>query len=333
MQAKSKKKILIPFIDGLLNYDCRECGYSCCQMGNLLMNAKEKGLLLQKYPYLRYFFVHETKKIYNVRKYPRCWFLESNGLCYIQTKYGYSSKPLLCRLHPFRIIRCNDEYVMALERCPTLHVGTGGKDTTHKQILKNAEEAVYNDVISEEIDWPRWRVNLERKILEGSKIFLNNSNYLDFSAYQISIATENADMTKIKSELLKSVELWRSFLKIDGLNMENRRMTYELMALTSLLRIGNLYLRQMEVGKVPLALLALYFYMILFSKNRKIKTYLDTYEKILDDVSLGLLYLKKDDLNIRSRPTEDKLRYLRLLQKLHIRKLMSNVKDRKRNID
>lgn len=265
MQARSKKKISIPFIDGLLNYDCRECGYSCCQMGNLIMNAKEKRLLLQKYPYLRYFFINQTKKTYEVKKYPRCWFLESNGLCYIQKKYGYSSKPLVCRLHPFYVIRCNDEYIVALEgRCPTLHVGRASKDTTHKQILRNVQEAVDNGVISGEIDWPRWRLNLERKILEGSKMFLGNSNYLDFSAYQISIATENKDTAKIKSELVKSVELWKSFLKIDGLNMENKRMTYELTALTSLLRIGNFYLRQMERENTSSSFSTLFLYNLIF---------------------------------------------------------------------
>lgn len=266
--------------------------------------------------------------MYKVRKYPNCWFLENNGLCYIQTKYGCSYKPFICRFHPFCIIRCNNEYVVVLDKCPTLHVDKESKNSAHKQILKNAQEAIDGDVIAEEINWPRWRMNLEKKILEGSKMFLGSSNYLDFSAYQISITTGDVDMAKIKSKLLNSVKLWKSFLKINELDMKNKRITYELILLTSLFRIGNSYLRQIEVEKVPLALLAIYFYAVLFSKNENTKVYFDTYKVILQDISLGLLYLKKDELSISGRSIENRLRHLRLLQKAHIQKLMSNVEEK-----
>lgn len=209
----------------------------------------------------------------------------------------------------------------------------GNKNTSHKKILKNAQEAIDTDCILKEIDWPKRSLNLERKILEDSKMFLGNSSYLDFSAYQMSIATEDEDTAKIKSELLEFVELWKSFLEIDKLNMENKRLTYELTAITSLLRAGSFELRQMEEKKIPLALLALYFYMILFSKERKIKTYVETYKQILSDISLGLLYLKKDNLNIKNRSLEGKLSYLRLLQKLHMRKLIREAEKQRENVD
>lgn len=330
---ENKKKIFIPFIDGMLNYDCQECNALCCkQNGYIIMNAKDKKMLLQKYPSLRYFFVKETKKLYWIFRYSECWFLESDGLCYIQKKYGYSSKPFICGVAPFYVVKYADEYVVITKECPKLCVDKGNKNTSHKRIFKDAQETIDNDNVLEEISWSGRRLNLEKEILESSKMFLDRSSYLDFSAYQIAI-TKNEDMGKIKSELLESVELWKSFLEIDELNMENKRLTYELTAITSLLRTGSFELSLMEAKKVPAALLALYFYMILFSKTRKAKTYVEIYKEILCNISLGLLYLKKDDLNIKSRSIEAKLNHLHLLQKLYIRKLMRKAKKVERKYD
>lgn len=330
---KNKGKIFVPFIDGTLNYDCGQCGYDCCQeAGWIVVNTKEKQMLLQRYPFLRYFLVKETKTTHWIRRVSECWFLESSGLCYIQKKYGYSSKPFMCRLHPFYVARCRDEYVVLPEMCPNLHVdkGSKNKNVSYKRIFKNAKEAIEYGVVWGQIDWRKRRLDLERKILEDSKMFLDRASYLDFSAYQISIANKNQDMREIKSELLESVELWKCFFGIDELDMENKRLAYELTAITSLLRTGSSQLRQMDVKKVPLALLALYFYMILFSKNRSVKTYVETYKNILSDISSKLLFLKKDDLKIKNRSIEAKLRYLRLLQEAHIRKLKPKAKKTER---
>lgn len=330
---ENRPKIFIPFIDGMLNFDCQECGYSCCQAGgNLLMNAKEKRLLIQKYPHLRYFFVNKTKKIYTVRKYPRCWFLESNGLCYIQKEYGYSSKPLICRLHPFYIARCVDKYVVLLlpKECPNLYVDGGNKNVSRKRILKNAQEAIDNDCILEKIPWSGRRLNLERKVLEGSKMFLDSSSYLDFSAYQISITTKNKNIAGIKSELLESVELWKSFFNIDDLDIDDKILTYELTAITSVIRTGSIDLRRMKEDKVPLALLALYFYMILFSKTRRRKNYVETYQQILRNAALRLLRLEKEDLKIKNTSLESKLLYLALLQRPRKRSVIHTSKNARR---
>ena len=322
--------IFIPFIDGLLSYDCRKCGWSCCQSGNLIMNVKEKTRLLPTYPFLKYFFTGETGKTYAARKYPRCWFLESNGLCHIQKKYGYSYKPFICRLHPFYIAKCKDEYIIVPEICSTLEMGKGNKGVLHKQILKNAKEAINYGIIQEEIDWPIGRLDLEKRILESSKEFINNPNYLDFAAHQISIATKNDDLTAIKLKLLESINLWKSFLEVDDLDLENKRLAYELTGITSLLRLENLQLRQMQASKVPLALLALYFYMLLFTKDNESKAYVQTYLQILNDISLGLVYLEKDDLKMK-KPLEGKVNYLRRLRMLHAYNLMLKANKNARN--
>jgi len=89
----------------------------------------------------------------------------------------------------------------------------------------------------------------------------------------------------------------------------------------------------MAEEKIPLALLALYFYMILFLKIRKTDTYLDTYTGILNDIALALAHLTKEDLKIKNRPTEAKLMYLRMLQRLHLRNLMRKAEKRQGNVD
>lgn len=335
---KLRKKIFIPFIDGMLNYDCRECRNPCCsQSGLIIMNTREKRRLLLKYPFLRYFFVKETGKTYWVKRDPPCWFLEKDGLCHIQKRFGYSFKPFVCRLHPVHFARCAGEYVALLDDCPTLHVNWGSekKNISHARIYKQVQEAIDNDIITEEIPWSAARLDLEKKILDGSKMFMDCSNYLDFAAYQASITTK-AKMAKTRSRLLESVELWKSFFKIEKLSLDNRKLTRELVALTAVLRAGNrscTCLRHMEVEKIPLALLALYFYMILFLKTRETGVYLETYTGILNGTALALLNLAKEDLKIRNRPLEARMKHLHLLQELHARKLTSRVEKRKENID
>ena len=312
-----RQKIFIPFIEGLLSYDCRECGWSCCQSGNLIMNIKERKRMLQNHPSLKYFFTRETSKTYGVRKYPRCWFLENSGLCHIQKEFGYAYKPFICRLHPFYIARCKDEYFVLPEICSTLYVDSGAKVIRHKQILENAKEAIDYGNIHEVIDWPKRRLNLEKKILGDSKKFLNKSNYLDFAAYQIQVTTKNPDLVGIKSKLLEYMKLWKSFLEADELNLQNKRLTYELTAITPLLRLESVQLRYMPPDKVPLALLALYFYMLLFTQIRKPKIYAQTYIQMSNDISSGLIFLEKDDLRIKDMPLEEKISYLRRLQLLN----------------
>ena len=313
---KNRVDIYIPFLDGLLNYDCKECGYGCCQSGNIILNIKEKRKLLKKYQFLRYFSTQETNQTYGIRKYPRCWFLGNNGLCSIQKEHGYSYKPFICKLCPFYVAKCNVGYVVVPEICPTLRVDRKKSNISHKQIFKNAREAIDCNNAQGEIDWNDKRLVLEKSILKGSKAFLSNSNYLGFAAYQISLATKNKGIAEIKTKLQDSVNLWKSFLGTDGLNFDNERLAYELTAITSLLRLESPLLSQMQAKDVPLALLALYFYMLLFTKTNKPRIYVQTHMQLLSDIALGLIFLEKDDLRLKSRPLEEKIALLRKLQLL-----------------
>ncbi|MFC1804984.1 hypothetical protein ACFLZ3_04070 [Candidatus Omnitrophota bacterium] len=319
---KKIAKIFIPFLDGLLNYDCKHCDYNCCYSGSIIMNNREKKKIFSGYPYLRHFFTKKTDKLYALHKYNICWFVK-DGLCQIQKKYGYRYKPFVCRLDPFYVYRCNDEYVAmemaGRDKCPMLGVGKISNPVSHRQILKNTREAIDCNFIYAQINWPKGRLALEKKILKDSRGFLKRPDYLDFAAHQIALAGKDTAIAKIKSGLSDTLNLWRSFLKVDSLKMKNKRLTYELTVLTSMLRLENPRLRNMQPPRVPLALLALYFYMLLFLKNQGARTYLRTYQEMLDDVALGLLYLKKDDLRFREFPLETKIAYLRKLQAAHLR--------------
>ena len=313
---QSKTKIFIPFLEGTLNYNCKECGYQCCKGGAIKLNAKQKAMILHDYPFLKYFFLEETKETYRLRIHPKCWFLNNNGACDIEQKHGYHSKPFVCRLFPFYVHRCKNEHIVIPSGCEFLSLNKEKTNILHEQILENAQKSIDLDDIETEIDWSKKRLELEKKILQESKRFFDSPSYLDFSAHQIKITKNTWHTEKIKHELIDCLDLWKSFLGIEELSIENKELTYELVGLTSLLRVENIHLRYMPEEIVPIALLSLYFYMLLFFKLNKTNAYVDTYKLILNDIPLGLVLLTEKDLSLKDESIEKKLHYLRMLKKL-----------------
>lgn len=314
-----RSRIFVPFHDGLLDYDCRECGEGCCQSGNIVANEGEKRILLQEYPFIKFFFAGEENNRYTFHKHQQCWFLESNGFCEIQRKHGYSIKPFICRLHPFYIARCGDEYVVIPSGCEALRVTKRGKQSniSHESVLANAEEAIGCGFIRKGIDWSAERLDLERKVLKEAREFLDHVSYIDFAAFQTAAATGNKNLSGIRTQLNETVDLWKSLLGIQDLEMENETLTYELTAITSLLRVSDYGLRNMEGDRIPLALLALYLYMILYAKGGGGKRFASTYQSVLGDIPLGLAYFAEGDLRSKKQSLEKKLLYLRALRQIH----------------
>ena len=324
---RRKNKIFIPFLEGTLTHNCQECGYDCCATGSLIMNAGEQRKLLREYPSLRYFFFRKIGEKYTVRKSGRCWFLKNNGLCHIQEKYGYSSKPFICRIHPFYVSKCGDEYIVDPQLCAGLQVKQGRSSISHEQILERAQEAVDLDFTLREIDWSGKRLKLEKGILEGSKHFLANSNYLEFAAYQIAVATGKRGSERIKRELANRLDLWKSFLSVEGLEIDAKELNRELTAITSLLRLRSAELTCMEESMIPEVLLALYLYMILFLKTRKVRMYVTTYQVILEEFAIGLARLGKKDLSFKKKSMEERVHYLHIL-----RRIPKGLRDSKRSL-
>lgn len=321
-----KYKIYIPFLEGLINQDCQACGSCCCKHGDIItLAAQDKKIFQGEHPSAKYFFLKKkNNNLYTLKIYQPCFSLDKDGLCSIQKHYGYSRKPFGCRLHPFYVARCQGEYVIIPFGCVTLSVTDKSINALGKeQVISNAIAAIGHNFFPTKIYWTSARLNLEKTILVNSRKFLCHPSYLDFAAYQLSLARRNEAMEKVKSELSDSIKLWSEFLGIT-VNPNNRTRAHELTAFTSMLRIGCPALNQMPPAEIPSALLALYVYAALFFNNRKIKGYLKFYEELLSDVALGLALLKKDDLHKKRKSIEYRVAYLRTLQKFYYQKARLN---------
>ena len=294
------------------------------------MSARQRQELLGAYPYFKYLAAQRMKKAYRFRRNGRCWFLGQKGECSIEKRFGYSSKPLMCRVYPFNVAPCNKEYVIVPEICPTLSLNADkvGKASSHKTIHKQAREAIDNDCLNPALPWTHSRLDLEKMILADSGYFLSNYNYLDFAALQISL-TKKEKISKIKSRLWQKVGLWKAFLDIRQLDMDNQRLTHTLTAITSLLRVRLFSpLERMPEEEIPLALLALYFYRLLFSRVRESAVNLDAYPAMLADIVLGIVYLKKGDLNLKFKSLEERINHLRILQGMYAQRALPGRRSR-----
>jgi hypothetical protein len=146
---------------------------------------------------------------------------------------------------------------------------------------------------------------------------LARKSYLDFAAYQIAAASGRKDPVKIKSELESLIGMWKAFLGLGELRLEHRSIAYELTALTPILRLKSGTLRSMGPDLVPLALTALYLHMILFTAGRDRPRTLETYESVLEDLPLGLIYLTEGDLALAPKPDLVRRAFLQKLKDLH----------------
>lgn len=321
-QPKSSKQqdlLFLPFFEDLIDYDCAECGSRCCESGIITATVREAKILIKEFPFMNYFLLGKKKDRSEFNKYPRCWFLEPSGICEIQRKYGYSNKPFICRLHPFYVAKCGEVYVVTPIGCYRLRAKNKDERRffSSTALLGNAIEAIKCDFISEDLGWSHDKLEMERTILSESRKYLSASNYIDFAAVQIGAATGNEKIPEIRAELRDAVELWVEFLGLKDFSQGNATLTYEMTVLTSLLRATSLPLRTMEGNRIPVALMALYLYVNIFSRSKDVERYLTTYQYILADIPVGLTYLKREDLKIKPLSLEKKLNYIRTLRLLH----------------
>jgi Fe-S-cluster containining protein len=314
-----RNDLYIPFFEDLIDFDCVECGMRCCESGLIAATKKEAEILVREYPFMNFFLNKKEYRRLNFEKYPRCWFLEKNGLCEIQRKYGYSLKPFICRLHPFYVAKCGESYIVTPSGCDRLRAARKGRESSVSQaaLLNNAEEAISCGFVREELEWSREKLDLEKIILRKSMEYLEASNYADFAAVQVSLAQKQNDLSEIRSRIRDAVELWTKFLGIEGLKLENATINFELTALTSILRATSGPLLKMEESRIPLALTALFVYMNLFSRSDGAERYLATYKLLLGDIPVALTYLTREDLRHKHLPLDKKLFYVRALRQVY----------------
>ncbi|HLG20867.1 MAG TPA: hypothetical protein VI895_13765 [Bdellovibrionota bacterium] len=97
-------QVYFAFPDGLLRYNCPECGFQCCKGAGFGVTAKEMTKLEVLYPTLKYFAQPATRRAVTgvplINLKPKCFFLQDSGFCDIQAKHGRDFKPIVCKTFP-----------------------------------------------------------------------------------------------------------------------------------------------------------------------------------------------------------------------------------------
>ena len=266
----------------------------------------------------------------------KCWFLNNRRFCSLEAKYGYMRKPLMCRVYPYTLIGNNNGYIMTIAICPTMRAlknirfnplrkipGRAGDrnlrnvsfasgreprlvgdrrwlcragSTTDKTIIKNAKEAIQSGIANDGLNWTKERMGLEKKILRESAQYLARASYVGFAIRQIQLSNKEPSPDKIKQLVYRNISLWRRFLKINGISMNSRDLTYELTAITSILRSLKYHIDAKEISE---ALLALYIFTLMPAFRRREEPGLQKYAKALEDRALQGLPRLKDNLETR----------------------------------
>jgi hypothetical protein len=97
----SEYRVYVPFLDGTIGYDCATCQSRCCRAGYIGARTDEKRFLLEQHPGLATFEAGSRGNYTIFKKsQPSCWFLQTDGLCSLETRFGRDRKPHVCRSHP-----------------------------------------------------------------------------------------------------------------------------------------------------------------------------------------------------------------------------------------
>ncbi len=286
-------RIFIPFIDGILKNDCKKCKDNCCiEFGRVYMNRREWKILSKEYPFIKHFVIPTEKRprvdsSMQIRRYQSCWFLTQNGLCSIHKRYGYKLKPLICRVHPYYVYKCNGEYIISpIGYCKASLVIVRNipknikLEKGNERVLRNAKDIINSGCsLHPQINWSKERFALEKRVFYESKCFLNKTNYIDFVIRQMRMVEKNESLEVIKQQVMMKLKLWQQFLRIENITLKNRVITYELTAITTLLRIKE---NRINEKVIPIVLLALYILVLLFSRSNKNKIIVNTYVAVLN---------------------------------------------------
>jgi lysine-N-methylase len=185
--------IRLTMLPVIQRWDCHTCG-SCCQEYQVRLSHEEAnrirslaagmrqelgGLspLRRSGWFSREYFLNHTET-------GACVFLDARGLCKLQEKHGYESKPLPCRLFPWVLIPRADRWTVGVRfACPSAAENKGRPVPAHTPDLERfALELVSREGISQRPggDWVEppmfagrqksswWQFDLVRKkLLDG----------------------------------------------------------------------------------------------------------------------------------------------------------------------
>lgn len=134
--------------DRRFSYDCRGCG-ACCKGHGIGLDV-EAGQLVQlvaRRPEIAAFLRRRGDAITAFNPRDRCWFLEDDGLCRIETEDGRAAKPASCRLFPFnRVFRLGAYTIVDFNSviCPLAVTVAGGiaHDEVHREIASITDATI-----------------------------------------------------------------------------------------------------------------------------------------------------------------------------------------------
>lgn len=299
------------FINNIFSYDCAGCdirGECCKHPGNIGMDAENRDFLLKRYPYLRYFISsQENGKILYSRSRNGCWFLDKDGLCFIQKKYGEKNKPMMCRQDPLYPIFIDNKHIIFyidFSGCPNIEIANANKrsegvqfqyDKIENLIAEGLRKNYFKEagtVKNEDRAWSEY-IHLETFIRDESQKYMDGQNYFDFFAFQ-SACTEafkkfgsrnfkrhlsESKFQKEKRGLKELLKIWAEFLNLDELTTyEDRKINHLLVALTPYLRIASCLHTdnfssnyKLSLNSLPRRLLVLYIYLLIYKNVHPIE--------------------------------------------------------------
>jgi Fe-S-cluster containining protein len=146
-----KTRVYLPFPDGIFHYVCRECTQNCCfrsaEFDGSLMNEIQQ--LVKLYPALEIMVIRRRgDTMAFTTPSGRCYFLDQDNRCGIETRHGKELKPVACRVFPFNhYSRLGDAFVAGLNfLCPLriqLPARPGEVEGTHATIEAHLRESPY----------------------------------------------------------------------------------------------------------------------------------------------------------------------------------------------
>jgi len=141
-------RVYFPFADGLLAYNCPECGYRCCKGAGFAATPSELVTLKRHYPTLTYFTQVAQKAseplVQLMNFSPQCFFLRGDGYCDVHVQHGREAKPFVCKTFPINAFRLAGDVLVADVNflCP-LKLWTGRSEDTriyHADLLRDIVE-------------------------------------------------------------------------------------------------------------------------------------------------------------------------------------------------
>lgn len=144
----------------LQKWDCHTCGTCCKEYLVTLSDSEQKIIENQNWdianelagyqPFRRSGWPWSRKTHLNHRPDGSCVFLDDGGLCLIQKKHGYSSKPLPCRLFPWILVPSGNRWQVGVRyACPSAAENKGRPIALHSPDLEAfAEELLKREGIT-----------------------------------------------------------------------------------------------------------------------------------------------------------------------------------------